>query len=70
MALTKKEFLLSAFCFLMGLALAELGVLSAYVALAYSAASGSFVAALAGALLMLVGGLLIVRAKRGLSPKE
>jgi uncharacterized membrane protein YczE len=68
--LTKKAVILKALWFLLGLFVAELGILSAFVALAYSSYRGSSVAALAGALLLALGGFLIVRAKRGLAPKE
>jgi uncharacterized membrane protein HdeD (DUF308 family) len=69
MALTRKDYLISALYVLIALFLVEIGVLSVYVAIAYSSSPGAVVAAFSGIFLIILGGALLVSAKRRFARK-
>jgi uncharacterized membrane protein YjjP (DUF1212 family) len=70
MALSKKDYLLAIFYGLLGLFFIEIGVLSVYVAIAYSQLKGSAICGIAGAIMVFLGGFLLTCAKRSLLARE
>jgi uncharacterized membrane protein HdeD (DUF308 family) len=65
-----KKYFLATFFFLLGVSLIEVGILSLFVAMAYHAMKGSSVAALAGTLMVFLGIIGVVGAKRLFTKKE